>query len=113
MLKFGRLRTICHILNVRSTTKICRKNKIKSFDNLNKPEIGKWFNMPYSSVILQFTTNGYDSFHLRYECRRYFMKSDNTLEVFAGYSDFDESGSHCFRRGMIPGKIRNLCYGVI
>ena len=76
----------------------------KSFDSKNQPTIDTWFEMPHSSVIFQFSTNGYDSFDFQYECRRYFLKSDYTMDVYAAYHDYDESGSHCTQRGMIPGK---------
>ena len=32
------------------------------------------------------------------------MMSDYTLNIYAAYNDYDESGGHCSRRGMILGK---------
>ena len=80
------------------------RKQLKSFDSLNLPDIGTWFELPHSSVIFQFSNAGNDSFNFQYECRRYFMMSDYTLNIYAAYSDYDESGAHCSRRGMIPGK---------
>ena len=36
------------------------------------------------------------------------MMSDYTLNIYAAYNDYDESGAHCGRRGMIPGKRFNI-----
>lgn len=90
-----------------SITEYVVRKQLKSFDSLNLPDIGTWFELPHSSVIFQFSKVGNDSFNFQFECRRYFMLSDYTLNIYAAYSDYDESGAHCGRRGMIPGKRSN------
>ena len=78
-------------------------DSITSFDNLNKPTMDTWYQLQYSSVIFEFTSFGNDSFHFNFECRRYYLNDDLSLDVFAAYNDKDFSDSYCTKRGMTEG----------